>query len=86
MSPTGSLSLVADPELTAAGAQLEDRLRRWADGLEVPDFVELMEPLVQRVLAGAFQWIGASEGTVWLAQAGRGILSPPTTPALSPQT
>jgi hypothetical protein len=64
---SGSLNLIADPDLTAAGSQLEDRLQRWADGLDVSGFNELMDPLVCRVLAGAFQWVGASEGTVWLS-------------------
>lgn len=68
-SASGSLNLIADPELAAAGSQLEDRLQRWADGIQVPEFIELMDPLVSRVLAAAFQWVGASEGTIWLANA-----------------
>lgn len=67
MPTAGPLNLVADPELSAAGAQLEDRLRRWANGLTLAEFLQLREPLIDRVLAGAFQWVGASEGTVWIA-------------------
>ncbi|MCB1228881.1 MAG: hypothetical protein KDN19_01365 [Verrucomicrobiae bacterium] len=74
MPVTGSLNLVADPDLAAAGAQLEDRLMRWADGIQVPEFLELIDPLVSRVLAAAFQWVGASEGTIWLANPGSGHL------------
>ncbi len=67
---TGSLNLIADPGLTAAGSQLEDRLQRWAGGLDVAGFNTLMDPLARRVLAAAFQWVGASEGTIWLAVPG----------------
>lgn len=68
MPISGNLNLVADPELSAAGAQLEDRLRRWAEGLDLEGFQDLMDPLARRVVAGAFQWMGASEGTIWLAR------------------
>ena len=67
MPSSNSLNLVADPELSAAGARLEDRLRHWADDLTLADFHQLRDSLIERVLAGAFQWIGANEGTIWLA-------------------
>lgn len=67
MPSAGNLNLVADPELSAAGARLEDRLRCWGDGLTLADFQQLREPLIEKVLAGAFQWVGANEGTIWIA-------------------
>lgn len=63
----GPLNLVADPGLAPLRGQIEERLLRWAEGLDAEGFASLLDPMMQKVLHGAFQWIGASEGTVWLA-------------------
>jgi hypothetical protein len=62
-----ALNLLSDPTLAAARAQVEDRLHRWADGLDAPGFADLLDPLMRQTLSGAFRWVGADEGTVWLA-------------------
>lgn len=61
------LNLVADPEFSVLRGRIEDRLRHWADGLDAEAFAELLDPMMRRLLQGAFHWVGAGEGTVWLA-------------------
>lgn len=61
------LNLVADPELAAVRGLIEERLHRWAGGLDAEGFASLLDPMMRRLLKGAFQWVGADEGTLWLA-------------------
>ena len=61
------LNLIADPDFAEIRGQIEERLQHWADDLDLQAFADLLDPMMRRVLHGAFQWVGASEGTIWLA-------------------
>lgn len=63
------LNLIPDPGLASLRGDLEGRLQDWVKGLDAGGFSELLDPLVRKVLKGAFQWTGGDEGTVWLADA-----------------
>ncbi|MCB1237387.1 MAG: GAF domain-containing protein [Verrucomicrobiae bacterium] len=67
---TGRLNFLADPGLAEAGARAEACLNQWLAGLDEADYGELIDPLARKVLHGAFQWVGADEGTVWLIDGG----------------
>ena len=66
---TGRLNLVSDPGLTNTSGAVEERLQDWISGLDPEGYSELIDPLVRRVLHGAFEWVGGGEGTVWVADA-----------------
>ena len=64
---TGRLNLVSDPGLTNTSGAVEERLQDWISGLDPDGYSDLIDPLVRRVLHGAFEWVGGSEGTVWVS-------------------
>jgi len=68
------LALVADERFAALRPALAERLSRIAAAITPETFESICPPLVQRLVVDTVQRIGASEGSLWLADRQRQAL------------
>jgi hypothetical protein len=70
-APAGErLTLLPDPRLTSVAPLLEERLEMTGRHVAAENFASLLDSLMKRMLADAFEDAKAHEGLVWLLEPG----------------
>jgi GAF domain-containing protein len=64
--PGERLTLLPDPRLTSVAPLLEERLEMTGRHVTAENFSSLLDPLMRRMLADAFEDARAHEGLIWL--------------------
>jgi len=62
------LTLLPDPRLTSLAPLLEERLETTGRHVVAENFASLLDPLMRRMLADAFEDARAHEGLIWLLE------------------
>ncbi len=74
--PAERFTVTPDPRLADLAPGLRERLALLGERVTPPALGTLLDPLMRAVLAAGFREAAADEGTVWLLDRGRSLLTP----------
>src|SRR6188472_2506636 len=68
-SNTTRMRWLPDPRVAPHAASIEERMAQFSAGIRAANFMEFLDPLLQRLIADCFRDARADEGVVWMLDA-----------------
>lgn len=65
-SNTTRMRLLPDPQVAPHAAAIEERVALFSGNIRAANFMEFLDPLMQRLIADCYRDAGAHEGVIWM--------------------